>query len=103
PLPPPPRSPTRIPYTTLFRSSARAARRTQQPMPLVQLIFFAILGIIALIIFVTNPSLAMLLLFNILSGGGRRGRDDWGGGGGWGGRKSTRLNSSHQIISYAVS
>ena len=63
----------------------RAARRTQQPMPLAQLIFFAILGVIALIIFVTNPSLAMLLLFNILSGSGRRDRDGWGGGGGWGG------------------
>jgi len=62
-----------------------AARRTEQPVPLAQLIFYAILGIIALIIFVTNPSLAMLLLFNILSGGGRRNRDNWGGGGGWGG------------------
>lgn len=66
----------------------RAGRRPQQPMPLAQLIFFAIIGVIALIIFVTNPSLAMLLLFNILSGGGRRDRDDWGGGGfsGGGGR-----------------
>ena len=65
-----------------------AERRTEQPMPLAQLIFLAILGIIALIIFATNPSLAMLLLFNILSGGGRRDRGDWGGGGfgGGGGR-----------------
>ena len=64
---------------------AGRSRRERQPMPLAQFIFLAIIGVIALVMFLTNPSLAMLLLFNIFSGGGRRDRDDWGGGGGWGG------------------
>ena len=64
---------------------AGRGRRERQPMPLAQFIFLAIIGVIALVMFLTNPSLAMLLLFNIFSGGGRRDRDDWGGGGGWGG------------------
>jgi len=64
---------------------AAQGRRERQPMPLAQFIFLAIIGVIALVMFLTNPSLAMLLLFNIFSGGGRRDRDDWGGGGGWGG------------------
>jgi len=64
---------------------AERGRRERQPIPLAQFIFLAIIGVIALVMFVTNPSLAMLLLFNIFSGGGRRDRDDWGGGGGWGG------------------
>ena len=63
---------------------AAQGRRERQPMPLAQFIFLAIIGVIALVMFVTNPSLAMLLLFNIFSGGGRRDRDG-GGGGGWGG------------------
>jgi uncharacterized protein len=62
--------------------AVRNARRNQQPVSLVQLIFFGIIGIVALFIFITNPSLAMFLLFSILGGGGRGGRDDWGGGGG---------------------
>jgi len=68
---------------------ARRGRRGQQPLTLAQLIFYGIIGLIILIIFVTNPSLAMYLLFSILSGGGRRGGgDEWGGGGfsGGGGR-----------------
>ena len=64
---------------------AERGRRERQPIPLARFIFLAIIGVIALVMFVTNPSLAMLLLFNIFSGGGRRDRDDWGGGGGWGG------------------
>ena len=64
---------------------AERGRRERQPIPLAQFIFLAIIGVIALVMFVTNPSLAMLLLFNIFSGGGRRDRDDWGGGGGGGG------------------
>ena len=64
---------------------AERGRRERQPIPLAQFIFLAIIGVIALVMFLTNPSLAMLLLFNIFSGGGRRDRDDWGGGGGWGG------------------
>jgi uncharacterized protein len=63
---------------------ARNARRGRQPLSLVQLIFFGIIGLILLVVFITNPSLAMYLLFSILSGGGggRRSDDDWGGGGG---------------------
>jgi uncharacterized protein len=59
----------------------------QQPLSLVQLIFFGIIGLILLFVFITNPSLAMYLLFSILSGGGGGGRrdDGWDGGGGFGG------------------
>jgi uncharacterized protein len=70
--------------------AARNGRRGQQPLSIAQLIFFGIIGLIALFVFITNPTLAMYLLFSIFSGGGggRRGRDDWGGGGfgGGGGR-----------------
>ena len=53
----------------------------------VETIFIAIVAIIFLILFVTNPSLALWLLFNILSGGrggsgGGRGGGGFGGGGG---------------------
>ncbi len=64
---------------------ARNARRGQQAPSLVQLIFYAIIGLVILFIFVTNPSLAMYLLFSIFSGGGRSSRDDWDGRGGFGG------------------
>jgi uncharacterized protein len=56
--------------------------RQARPLTLGQLIFYGIIGVIVLIIFVTHPSLAMYLLFSILSGG--RGGGDWGGGGGGG-------------------
>jgi uncharacterized protein len=64
--------------------AARTARRGRQPASLAQLIFYGIIGLIVLLVLITNPSLAMYLLFSILSGGGggRRGDDDWGGGGG---------------------
>ena len=63
--------------------AARNPRRGQSAPSLAQLIFYGILGLVAILIFVTNPSLAMYLLFSIFSGGGGRGnRDDWGGGGG---------------------
>jgi uncharacterized protein len=65
-----------------------AERRGPAPQPLTlgQLIFFGIIGIVILFVLVTHPSLAMFLLFSILSGGGRRGGgDDWGGGGGFSG------------------
>jgi uncharacterized protein len=59
--------------------------RESQPFSLGQLILFGIIGLIVLAVFVTNPSLAMYLLFSILSGGrGGGGRDGWGGGGGGG-------------------
>src|SRR5262249_48341327 len=57
--------------------------RGRQALSLGQLILFGLIGLIVLAVFVTNPSLAMYLLFSILSGGrGGGGRDDWGGGGG---------------------
>jgi uncharacterized protein len=60
--------------------------RAPQSFTLGQLILFGIIGLIVLAVFVTNPSLAIYLLFSILSGGrGGGGRDDWGGGGGGGG------------------
>jgi len=66
--------------------AARRGRRGQQPMTLAQLIFYGIIGVIILLVLITNPSLAMYLLFSILSGGGgRRGDGDWGGGGFGGG------------------
>jgi uncharacterized protein len=57
------------------------ARRGGQPMSLGQLIFFGIIGLIVLFVFITNPSLAIYLLFSLLSGG-RGGGDSGGGGGG---------------------
>jgi uncharacterized protein len=72
-------------------AAARNGRRgQQQPLSLAQLIFFGIIGLVVLFLFVTNPTLAMYLLFSILGGGGGGGRrdDGWGGGGfgGGGGR-----------------
>jgi uncharacterized protein len=65
---------------------AQRARGESPPPSLAQVIFFAILGLIALVVLATHPSLAMWLLFSILSGGGGgRDRDGWGGGGGFGG------------------
>jgi len=48
-------------------------------------ILWAIVGIVALIIFGTSPGMAAWLLFGLFSGGRRRGRGPWGGGGGWSG------------------
>jgi uncharacterized protein len=64
--------------------AAQRGRRAPQPVSMAQLIFYGIIGLIILFVLITNPSLAMYLLFSILSGGGggRRGNDDWGGGGG---------------------
>ena len=47
-------------------------------------IFTGIILLVLIILFITNPSLAMWLLINILSGGGRGRGGGWGGGG-WGG------------------
>lgn len=59
--------------------------REPQPLTLGQLSLYGIIGLIVLAVFVTHPSLAMYLLFSILSGGrSGGGRDDWGGGGGGG-------------------
>jgi uncharacterized protein len=45
-------------------------------------IFTLIVGLIILSLFITNPSLAFLLLASLSSGGHRRGGGGWGGGGG---------------------
>jgi uncharacterized protein len=58
---------------------------TRQPLGVGQLIFFAILGVIFLIILGTNPTLAIWLLAQILAGGRHHGGGWGGGGGGWGG------------------
>ena len=47
-------------------------------------VFTGIILLIVIIVFITNPSLALWLLVNILSGGGRGRGGGWGGGG-WGG------------------
>jgi uncharacterized protein len=48
-------------------------------------IFVVVAVIFFLILFITNPSLALWLLFSIFSGGRGGGRGGWGGGGGFGG------------------
>jgi uncharacterized protein len=61
----------------------RRQRRDDREAPsLLQLIFYGIIGLIILAILITNPSLAMWLLFSMMSGGRRGGGDGWGGGGG---------------------
>jgi uncharacterized protein len=62
---------------------AQRGRGEQRPMTLGQLIRLAILGLVVLFVFITNPTLALYLLASILSGGGGR-RGGWGGGGGGG-------------------
>ncbi len=52
--------------------------RTPRPMPLGQKIIFGILALAFLVLFITNPRLAMMLLWSIMARGG-------GGGGGGGG------------------
>src|SRR5258708_27020582 len=74
----PPRS-TLFPYTTLFRSDGRASRPSRGPCPS--------RGV--------RPSLKR-------TSNERRGLRSPNEREGQGDRKSTRLNSSHQIISYAV-
>jgi len=61
------------------------AARGPQPLRVGQLIVYGIIGIILLFFFLTNPTMAIWLLANILSGGGSRRRGGWGGGSGWGG------------------
>src|SRR5258708_28617206 len=82
----PPRS-TLFPYTTLFRSAAlRGGRRGGSGID-----FDSRDGDVGEIEGAGSGA---------GRGGGRRGGGS--GGSGWADRKSTRLNSSHQIISYAV-
>ncbi|HSA94507.1 MAG TPA: TPM domain-containing protein [Acidobacteriota bacterium] len=51
----------------------------------VKSVFGGIAILILIILFITNPSLALWLLINILSGGRGGGRGGWGGGGGFSG------------------
>lgn len=70
------------------RAQGRSERGERQPLTLGQLILYGIIGIVVLIVFATNPSLAIWLLMSMMSGGGRhsgRGSGGWGGGGGGGG------------------
>lgn len=60
----------------------RNGRSQPQSLSLGQLILFGIVGIVLLIVLVTNPSLAVWLLMSLMSGGGRSRDDGWGGGGG---------------------
>ena len=60
-------------------------RRGQESFSLGELILFGFIGLIVLFVFITNPSLAIYLLFSILSGGRGGGGGFGGGGGGFGG------------------
>jgi uncharacterized protein len=79
--------------TPLPGSTLAPVRRGREPQPLtlLQLIFYGIIGLIILIFLATHPSLALYLLANIFMGSGRRGGGGWdgggfgGGGGGWSG------------------
>src|SRR5205807_7579014 len=89
--PPPPRS-TLFPYTTLFRSGIVEGTRE----------FFEV-------VHHAEPALRIGMLEGIRAGGYRRGDLRRGTSGqiqegfrGLGDRKSTRLNSSHLVISYAA-
>lgn len=62
------------------QQSAPASRS----LALGQTIIYTIIGIILLLLFVTNPTLAVYILASILSGGSNRGTRS-GGGGGFGG------------------
>jgi uncharacterized protein len=61
------------------------ARRGRESLSLGELILFGFIGLIILFVFITNPGLAIYLLFSILSGGRGGGGGFGGGGGGFGG------------------
>ena len=64
-------------------SPQRGGESGRRPLSLMQMIVYAIVGLVILFVLVTNPTLALYLLASILSGGGGgRNRDSWGGGGG---------------------
>ena len=70
----------------------RSRDSERRPITLVQWIGYAIVAVVILFIFATNPTLALYLLASLLSGGGGRRRGGWNGGGrggwhggGWGG------------------
>src|SRR5258708_24228128 len=84
----PPRS-TLFPYTTLFRSQRRAAHT--MPRDPVVIVGAGVAGLVSAFALAAR-GLDVTVLERGPAPGGKM-RD----------RKSTRLNSSHQIISYAVS
>ncbi|HEY0783899.1 MAG TPA: TPM domain-containing protein [Thermoanaerobaculia bacterium] len=71
------------PLATDFTARAAPRGPPAQPIGLGTKILFAILGIAFLILLITHPSLALYLLFNLLSGG--RGGGGGGGDGGFSG------------------
>src|SRR5690348_17458234 len=87
-LPPPPRS-TLFPYTTLFRSSRLVRMEPNYPVGLA----FIAVGMAALAYAGDGPLPARLFSASRQAFEEARGIAD---------RKSTRLNSSHPSISYAV-
>jgi uncharacterized protein len=66
------------------RAAGGRSGRVAHPLSLPQMILFGILGLGVLFLLITHPSLALWLLFNVLSGG-RGGDGGGGGGGGFGG------------------
>src|SRR5207244_13647495 len=92
-----------FPYTTLFRSRRQhddqgggagqeAARYPQRYEP-TQARLRGKVGVAMVIVFMgMRVSVSVITVMEVGSGGGRMSQGD---------RKSTRLNSSHQIISYA--
>jgi len=67
-------------------AAGESAPRVSRGRSAVKSVFTGIIILILIIVFITNPSLALWLLINILSGGGRGGGGGgWGGGGGGGG------------------
>src|SRR5258708_15265003 len=85
----PPRS-TLFPYTTLFRSVPAGSLTREQKASMIEKVTDAVVEAEGLPV---KPATLVHILEIPDGGWGRAGRAD---------RKSTRLNSSHQIISYAV-
>jgi len=70
---------------TATRQQASRAQRGAHPLGIGQIILIVLVALAFLILLITNPGLAIGLLFSILSGGrggGGGGRDGWSGGGG---------------------
>jgi uncharacterized protein len=59
-------------------------RERAPPLSTGRLLFYGVIGLLLLVLFITNPRLAMFLLWSIVSGG-RGGGGGGGGGGGFGG------------------
>jgi uncharacterized protein len=66
------------------RPAVGARGHSRRPLSPVQIIFGLIIGAAVLLLLITHPSLAMFLLYSIVSGG-RGGGGGFGGGGGGGG------------------